>query len=57
MKSVTTQNIESLSHEASIAKTSVHRWKTLQHRRAAKCAENHKFANSKYLFRLPLLLF
>ena len=34
-----------LSHEASTAKTSINRWRKFKHRRAAKCAENHKFAN------------
>lgn len=34
-----------LSHEAKIARKSVDKWRQLKHRRATKCAENHKFAN------------
>ncbi|KAJ7370301.1 calcium-dependent phospholipase C [Desmophyllum pertusum] len=45
MSSVTDQEPDILSHGARIAKTSVDRWRQFKHRRAAKCAENHKFAN------------
>lgn len=34
-----------LGHGAKIARKSVDKWRQLKHRRAAKCAENHKFAN------------
>lgn len=39
-----------LSHEKSLglAKHSLHKWREFKHRRASKCAENHKFAESKY---------
>ena len=36
-----------LSHEARIAKNSIDRWRKFKHRRATKCAENHKFANGQ----------
>ena len=44
------QEPDILSHERGLglAKKSVDKWRDLKHRRAAKCAENHKFANSKY---------
>jgi len=39
------QGPDILSHEGRIAKKSVDRWRRFKHRRAPKCAENHKFAN------------
>ncbi|KAL9970552.1 hypothetical protein ACROYT_G022950 [Oculina patagonica] len=45
MASVTDQEPDILSHGARIARKSVDRWRQFKHRRAAKCAENHKFAN------------
>lgn len=48
------QGPDILSHEGRIAKKSVDRWRRFKHRRAPKCAENHKFANGMFYTCYPL---
>lgn len=45
MASVQDQEPDILNHGARIARNTVDKWRQFKHRRAAKCAENHKFAN------------
>ena len=42
---MTEQGPDILSHETKIAKSSIDQWRKYKHRRSAKCADNHKFAN------------